>query len=83
MNPALKARLIELADKAAITAAEGALLAVGHESLAVNALAVDWSTVGGFALGGVALSLFINVARGGITGRTKPDASPSGWEGGA
>lgn len=69
LNPALKARLIELADKAAVTAAEGAILAVGAESVAVNALAVDWSTVGGFALGGAALSLLINIARGGITGR--------------
>lgn len=70
MNTALKARLIELADKAAVTAAEGAILAIGAESAAVNALAVDWSTVGGFALGGAALSLIINIARGGITGRT-------------
>lgn len=69
MNPALKARLVELADKAAVTAAEGAILAVGAESVAVNALAVDWSSVGGFALGGAALSLLINIARGGITGR--------------
>lgn len=69
INPALKARIIELADKAAVTAAEGAILAVGAESVAVNALAVDWSTVGGFALGGAALSLLINIARGGITGR--------------
>ena len=69
MNPALKARLIELGDKAAVTAAEGAILAIGAESVAVNALAVDWSSVGGFALGGAALSLLINIARGGITGR--------------
>ena len=62
-------RVLDLVDKALMTAAEGALLAIGAESLSVNALAVDWSTVGGFALGGAALSVLLNVARGGLSGR--------------
>jgi len=73
MNAALAARVRELVDKAAMTAAEGALLSIGAESLAVNALAVDWTQAGGFALGGAALSVLLNVARGGVTGRALKD----------
>lgn len=65
----IPARVIELADKAAITAAEGAVLAIGGETANANALTFDWSTIGGMALGGAILSVLINVARGGITGR--------------
>lgn len=58
-----------LADKAVVTAAEGALLAIGGDSLSANAFTIDWSTVGGYALGGAVLSLLINVTRGGLFGR--------------
>lgn len=65
-------RLRDLADRAAITAAEGALLGLGaqhEEVMALDAFAVDWTHVGGFALGGAVLSVCINVARGGLSGR--------------
>lgn len=70
-NPAVQARARELLDKAAMTAAEGALLAIGSESLQQDAFALDWSMIGGYALGGAFLSVVLNVARNGITGRGK------------
>lgn len=66
----IPARVVELADKAAMTAAEGALLAVGGDQV-FNAFDADWSLVGGMALGGAFLSVALNVARSGITGRAK------------
>lgn len=68
-SSAVRERAVELLDKAVMTAAEGAVLAIGHESVSVNALAVDWSLVGGYALGGAALSVLLNLGRGGLTGR--------------
>lgn len=65
----INARVRELADRAAVTAAQGAILAIGGDSVSANALTIDWSTVGGMALGGAVLSVLINVARGGISGR--------------
>lgn len=65
-------RAIELLDKAVMTAAEGALLALGtqhSEVLALDVFAVDWTQVGGYALGGAFLSIALNLARGGLTGR--------------
>jgi len=59
----------ELVDRAVKTAAQGAVLAIGSESLQANAFAIDWSTTAGFALGGAALSLLTNLAQRGITGR--------------
>jgi len=69
---AVRARAVGLLDKALMTAAEGALLALGTQPEAVVALdffAVDWHQVAGYALGGAALSVLLNLARGGVTGR--------------
>lgn len=70
--PKIPERLRDLVDRAAITAAEGALLALGaqhEEVLALDVFAVDWTRVAGFALGGAFLSVCINVARSGLSGR--------------
>lgn len=67
-------RAIELLDKAAMTAAEGALLALGtqhEEVLSLDVFAVDWRQVAGYALGGAVLSLLMNVGRRGLTGRLR------------
>jgi hypothetical protein len=61
--------LRDLLDRAARTAGQAAVLAVGAESLSANALAIDWTNVGGFALGGFVLSVLTTVAAKGITGR--------------
>ncbi|WP_182377908.1 holin [Nocardioides sp. WS12] len=62
-------RTRDLIDRAAVTAAQGAILAIGGETVTANALTFDWSTIGGYALGGAVLSVLINVARGGLSGR--------------
>lgn len=59
----------ELADKAAKTAAQSAVLSIGVESAQVNGLAVDWALMAGMALGGAVLSLLTNVAQRGILGK--------------
>ena len=46
----------------------GALLSIGATSIAVNAFAVDWPQVGGFALGAAALSILTSVGSGIVTG---------------
>jgi hypothetical protein len=59
----------ELADKAAKTAAQAAVLSIGVESAQVNALAVDWTLMLGMALGGAVLSVLTNVGQRGLFGR--------------
>lgn len=59
----------QLADRAAKTAAQAALLVLGADQ--VNALEADWRLVGGMALGGAILSLLTNVAERGLFGRTR------------
>lgn len=56
------------AERAVKTAAQGALLSIGATSIAVNAFAVDWPQVGGFALGAAALSILTSVGSGIATG---------------
>lgn len=56
------------AERAVKTAAQGALLSIGATSIAVNAFAVDWPQVGGFALGAAALSILTSVGSGIVTG---------------
>lgn len=65
----LSAYYTDLVDRAVKTAAQAAILSVGVESAAVNALAVDWALMGGMALGGALLSLLTNVAERGIFGK--------------
>ena len=48
------------AERAAKSAGQSAILCLGADQ--VNALAADWVTVGGFALGGAALSLLTSLA---------------------
>lgn len=64
-------RLKDLANRAVTTAAEGALIAIGHETVQANALAFDWTLMGGYALGGAVLSLLINISREGLFGRKR------------
>lgn len=55
------------AERAASTAAQSALLIIGAEQ--VNAISgVEWTTVGGFALGGAALAVLKAVAASQVGG---------------
>ena len=65
----LSAYYTDLVDRAVKSAAQAAILSVGVESAATNALAVDWTLMGGMALGGALLSLLTNVGERGIFGR--------------
>lgn len=70
--PGVRARAVELLDKAVVTAAEGALLAVGSDAVAAGALdlsQVDLGKVASYAAGGAVLSLLINLSRGGFSRR--------------
>lgn len=60
------------AERALKTAAQAAFLAVGADSLAANALTFDWASMGGFALGGLVLSLLTSIGSAAGT-----DGSPS------
>ena len=60
----------ELVDRAVKTAAQAAILSVGVESTQVNALAVDWTLMGGMAAGGAALSVLTTLTQRGIFGRS-------------
>lgn len=61
-----------VAERALKTAGQAAALAIGSEFIdgtpMVNALAVDWVQVGGFALGGVVISVLTSVASHAVTG---------------
>lgn len=60
------------AERAVSTAAQSAILVFGADQ--INALEADWSTVGGFALGGAVLAvckaLAVNAATGNGPGAT-------------
>lgn len=56
------------AERAIKTAAQAAVLAVGGDSLAANALTFDWAQMGGFAAGGFVLSLLTSIASGMASG---------------
>lgn len=58
----------DLADRAAKTAAQAAVLSVGVESVQADALAFDWRLMLGMALGGAVLSVLTNVAERGLFG---------------
>lgn len=53
-------------ERAIKTAAQSALLAIGADQ--INALAVSWPEVGGFAAGGFVLSVLTSVASSALTG---------------
>jgi len=59
------------AERAVKTAAQSALLVIGADQ--VNAVAVDWAEVGGFAAGGLVLSLLFSLASDALG----PGAGPS------
>lgn len=72
LSDAVPSHLLELLDKAVVTAAEGALLALGHDVVAAGALdlaAVDLARVVSYAAGGAVLSVLINLSRGGLRAR--------------
>lgn len=58
-------------ERAVKTAAQSALLVIGADQF--NAVAADWPEVGGFALGGLVLSLLMSVASDALG----PGAGPS------
>lgn len=59
----------ELVDRAVKSAAQAAVLSVGVESAAADALAFDWKLMAGMAAGGAVLSLLTNLGQRGIFGR--------------
>ena len=61
-----------VAERALKSAAQGATLAVGADSLHANALTFDWPTMGGFAAGAAVLSILMSIASAATT-----DGSPS------
>ena len=63
--------LIDTAERSIKTAAQSALLAIGADQL--DALAADWQTVAGFALGGAVLSVLTSLA----SLKVGPEDSPS------
>ena len=58
----------ELVDRAVKSAAQAAVLSVGVESAAADALAFDWKLMAGMAAGGAVLSLLTNLGQRGIFG---------------
>ena len=63
----MKAYYTDLVDRAAKSAAQAAVLALGADQL--NVLDADWKVVGGFALGGAVLSALTNLGQRGLFGR--------------
>lgn len=57
-------------ERAIKTAAQAAVLVIGADQF--NALAVSWPEVGGFALGGLALSLLTSVGSDAVSDRPGP-----------
>ena len=57
-----------VAERALKTAAQSAVLTVGADSLGANALTFDWVQMGGFALGGLVLSVLMSIASAASTG---------------
>lgn len=66
---AVKDYYTELVDRAVKSAAQAAVLSVGVESAAADALAFDWKLMAGMAAGGAVLSLLTNLGQRGILGR--------------
>lgn len=53
--------VLDITERATKTAAESAILAIGANGL-LNAWSVNWPEVGGFALGGMVLSILMSLA---------------------
>lgn len=66
---AVKDYYTDLVDRAVKSAAQAAVLSVGVESAAADALAFDWKLMAGMAAGGAVLSLLTNLGQRGIFGR--------------
>lgn len=60
------------AERAIKTAAQSAILVVGADQF--NAIAIDWTDVGGFALGGAVLSLLTSLGSDALTDSQGPAA---------
>ncbi len=65
----VRAYYTELVDRAVKTAAQAAVLSIGVETAQVDALAVDWTLMGGMALGGFLLSVLTTLAQRGLFDR--------------
>ena len=61
-----RAYVLAVLERATKTAAQSALLVFGADQ--INALHANWSDVGGFALGGFALSVLTSLATSGFGG---------------
>lgn len=61
-----RAYLLAVLERATKTAAQSALLVLGADQ--INALNAQWADVGGFALGGFALSVLTSLATSGFGG---------------
>ena len=66
---AVKDYYTDLVDRAVKTAAQAAFLSIGVETAKVDALAVDFTLMGGMALGGALLSVLTTLGQRGIFGR--------------
>lgn len=71
LPPATRAYLADLADRMVKSAAQGAILAVGVESTTADAFAIDWRLCAGMAIGSAFLSLLMNLATRGLSGRSE------------
>lgn len=70
----------DMADRAARTAAQSALLVLGADQ--VNVVSVSWADVAGFAAGGAVLSILTTLVARGLTGTSSPtNAADDGQEG--
>lgn len=67
--PDLRRYYTDLVDRAVKTAAQAAILSIGVETAEMNALAVDWTLMGGMALGGALLSVLTTLGHRGLLDR--------------
>jgi len=63
----------DVAERAVATAAQAVVLKIGSDSVAVNALTLNWPELGGFALGGALLAVLKALV---VNAATKRGASP-------
>jgi hypothetical protein len=69
-----RAFLRDLLERALSTAAQSALLVLGADQ--IDAIAADWGTVAGFALGGAVLSVLKGVAAARAVGDNSASLDP-------
>lgn len=65
----IRAYYTDLVDRAVKSAAQGAIASIGVESAQVNALAVDFTLMGGLAAGMALLSVLTTLGKRGLFGK--------------